>query len=199
MANSDDVLKARMGDREALERLLIRHRRHLVQVARGQLGDGLRARMNLSDVIQSTFVDVVRSVRGFQGENEPTFVRWLETLLQRTIQDRGRFFGALKRAEGAPLGSGSSEPDEASLGRAAPSPGSVLAYREDVELVDRALVRLSEEFQRIIRLHVIEGCSHRQVAQEMGRSESGCRVLLTRARVALALECERLRLARASR
>jgi DNA-directed RNA polymerase specialized sigma24 family protein len=39
---------------------------------------------------------------------------------------------------------------------------------------------------------VFEGLTHREVAERLGRSEGACRMLLLRARAALALELERL-------
>lgn len=184
----DDLGRARSGDREALERLLGRSRGRLEALAERKLGNTLRARVRISDVVQSATYDILKALPRFDGRTEDEFVAWSATIVHNKIRRLGRFFGALKRrADGEPESDPAFGPDPA-----AGTPSSSLAWAEDLELAIRALEGLDDEHQKVILLFGVEGRSHRDVAEELGRSEGATRMLLSRARAALLLRMERL-------
>jgi len=182
---------ARGGDRRALDRLLETVHGRLRRLAEGRLGPGLRAKMRTSDVLQSTYLDVVKSVERFEGEDEEAFVGWVARIMENNIRDKGKYFQARKRRdpEGATLPL--NEAEDVKTPGATPSVEVVRA--EDLVLVSRALEGLGEDYRQVIILRLIEGRSHKEVGELLGRTEAATRMLLSRARAALALALDRLR------
>ncbi len=179
-----DLRRAREGDRRALDRLLESMQDRLRRIAEGRLGPGLRAKVRTSDVLQSTYLDVVKSLENFEGEDEAAFVAWVARIMENNIRDKGKYFQARKRQE---PGGGTVPLDAAGDARADGSTPSVDAVRaEDLVLVSRALEELAEDHRRVIVLRMIEGRSHQEIGEQLNRSESATRMLLSRARAALA-------------
>ncbi len=188
---TEDLRLARAGDRGALDRLLEAVQDRVRGIAEGRLGPGLRARIRTSDVLQSTYLDVVKGVATFEGEDESEFVAWVARIMENNIRDKGKFFQARKRRDpaGGPL------PIDEAAGAEfdGPTPSVDAVRAEDLVLVSRALEELAEDHRRVIVMRMIEGRSHQEIAEEMNRSESAARMLLSRARAALALKLEGLR------
>ncbi|MEE2711280.1 MAG: sigma-70 family RNA polymerase sigma factor [Planctomycetota bacterium] len=182
---------ARGGDRRALDRLLETVHGRLRRLAEGRLGPGLRAKLRTSDVLQSTYLDVVKSVERFEGEDEEAFVGWVARIMENNIRDKGKYFQARKRRdpEGATLPL--NEAEDVKTPGATPSVEVVRA--EDLVLVSRALEDLGEDYRQVIILRLVEGRSHKEVGELLGRTEAATRMLLSRARAALALALDRLR------
>ena len=194
MPNDDfqaDLRRARAGDRDALERLLARQHERLERMARRKLGTGLKARVRTSDILQSTFLDVIRSVPDFEGESEEAFGGWVARILENNIRDKGKYFAAQKRRE--PTTPLDVEDDAPGLPAPTPTPSACAAGAEDLLLVSRALEALPEDYRRIIILRQIDGRSHKEAAEILGRTEAATRMLLSRARASLAIEIDRLR------
>ena len=79
--------RAREGQHEALEELLTRNRSRFQRAAGARLGEGLRRRVRASDVLQSTYVDVLSSIQDFRGTSEEDFARWVVRILETNIRD----------------------------------------------------------------------------------------------------------------
>ncbi len=184
----EDLDRARAGDRAALDRLLAAIQGRLERIASGRLGPDLRSRVNPSDILQSAYLDVVRSLGQFEGTDEDAFVGWIARILDHNIADKGKYFEADRR-RGRPI----------ALERAAdahskePTPSRVAIRAEDLRTVSAAIQRLEEDYRRILLLRTVDGKSHREIAEAIGRSEAATRMLLSRARAALSIEIERLR------
>lgn len=183
--------RARSGDRDALNELLLRHRARLERTARSLLGEELRTRVRTSDILQSTFVEVLSSVREFRGTNEEAFANWVARILQNNVNDAAKFHAARKRARSRE----SSRQDLDTLGVSAsgPTPSSEAAFSDELYLVGRALQQLSEDYRRVILLRLRPGATHQEVARVLDRTPGATRVLLARARAALLIEIDRLR------
>jgi RNA polymerase sigma factor (sigma-70 family) len=67
-----------------------------------------------------------------------------------------------------------------------------MSRNEDRLAVRDAMCRLEADHARVIELSVFEELTHREIAAEMGRTEGACRMLLLRARTALAVALEGL-------
>ncbi|MAG56728.1 MAG: hypothetical protein CMJ83_10595 [Planctomycetes bacterium] len=187
----DDLAKARGGDRNALDRLLDHVQGRLKRLAEGRIGPGLRAKIRTSDVLQSTYLDVVKSVQRFDGDDEDAFVAWVARIMENNIRDKGKYFQARKRRE--PDGPTVSLNEADKVRTPGPTPSMEAVRAEDLVLVSRALDGLAEDYRQVILLRMVEGKSHKDVGDVLGRSEAATRMLLSRARAALALELERLR------
>ncbi len=183
--NAEDLFNARRGDRDALDRLLAKYQDQFRNMAHFELGPALRARVHTSDLLQSAFLDVVRSMETFEGETEEQFVRWFGRILDHNIRDRARYFDAQKRKGGDP-GTVSSIPDQG------PTPSAEIGLREDQAQIsneiEEALKALSEDQRRVLQLRFKDGLTHKEIADELGRTPEAVRVLVWRARSALALQ-----------
>lgn len=182
-----DIFLARRGDRDALDRLLGRHQDRLTRFVRMRVGRGLRGRVRTSDLLQSSLYEVVASIDDFRGETENEFLAWAGRIVDNTVRDKARFFEAAKRAGEVPITSGSI------LTGDAPSPSSWAAMREEADIVGQALDALSDDHREVLLMKFSEKLNHREIAEVLDRSEEATRILLWRARAALALELERRR------
>ena len=186
---SDELLDlAIQGDRVALSDLLTRCHDRIRKFARTRLGQDLRTYLSTSDILQSTYLDVVKGVVKFDGNSEEDFARWVCQIMENNLKDRGRYFGAKKRQM----------PDaprlDAELAQTSKKgPASAALVAEELALVFEALGNLSEDQRRIYVLHVFEGRSHAECAEIMNKTEVAARSLLARGRAALALRLDELR------
>lgn len=180
MTEANDLRRAKAGDREALGRLLDRHEPEL----RRRLEPKVRVlsrKLGVSDVIQSSFLQVIRHFSSFRGESETEFAAWLWRVLENRLKYRQRFYGAEKREGDVP------RPPPPNL----PSPSSGLSRGEDLRILAESLDALPEDQREVLLLKVADGLSHDAIAERLSRSPGATRMLLSRARAALALEIER--------
>ncbi len=183
-----DFASARRGDRTALERIIVRTADRLSSLIEARLGSSLRARVRTSDVLQSSYLQILRDVRAFEGEDEDAFVRWAGSIIENNIRMKARYFSAAKReGEHERL-----EPDESGRAAGGNTPSVAATHVEAVMIVGRALERIPEEYQQVILLRTFEKLDHAEIAKRMNRSPGAVRMLLSRARAALCLAVERL-------
>src|SRR3954451_21674267 len=96
----DLLSKARAGEGEALGELCALYRNYLRMVVRTGLAPRLRERVELSDVVQESLVEVVRQFPQFTGQNEAALVGWVRRLVIQNLADLGRNHSRAKRAAG---------------------------------------------------------------------------------------------------
>ena len=180
--------RARAGDHGALEELLDSVQDRLEAVARAGLGARLREKVHASDILQSTYVQVLKSIPGFRGASEEEFAEWVVRILQRTIRNRARYFRAGRRDQGR---EGARDAD--TVPDQAPDPSGMASLSEELILIGRAMSTLSKDYRRILTLHLDPHQTHQRTAEIMGRSEGASRVLLARARAALLIAMDRER------
>src|SRR5947209_3456343 len=94
------IARARAGQADALGELCALYRNYLRMVVRAGLGPRLRERVELSDVVQETLVEVVRQFPRFAGQDEAALVGWLRRLVGQRLADLGRYHNRAKRAGG---------------------------------------------------------------------------------------------------
>lgn len=188
---NDDLARARTGDRDAMRRLIDRNQKRLRSLLELRLTPDLRARTHLSDILQSTFLQVLRSVDRFRGDDEEQFSAWLVRILENRVRDKRRYFQAEKRR-----GSGGIEEDQVdpeSLRGGAHAPNAPLDFAEEFRAVHLALDALKAEHRQILVLRLVENQSHEAIAARLGKSEDACRQAFARARAAFLTEVERHR------
>lgn len=177
------IERAKAGDRASLDRALRRVEDRVRRAASQRLRNPLRTQIGTSDVLQSTYIDVVRSIDSFRGEDEHTFANWLTSIIEHNLRDKAR---ASNRAKRKRPPSGGIEPDD--LPAPNPSPSVEAIRLERLDAVGRALDRLDPDYRDVIVLRMIEELSYAEIGERMGRSEGALRMLYARARAALALE-----------
>lgn len=185
-----DLASARDGDRHALERILSRLQDDLLHAADRSLGVRLRAKTRASDVLQDALAEVVRRIAEFGGDDEQTFVAWVRAIIHNAARQQHRRLRAQRRR------SPSDTSELAALARTllqrSRSPASELEQGEAVDLVMRAVESLREDHRLVIEQVVLRRRPLADVARDLGRSEPATRMLLSRARAALALALDHL-------
>ncbi len=187
---SQEVKSARAGDRVALQHLLERNHGRFRALTRNLMGTRLRARVRVSDVLQSAYVEVIRGISGFREDSEDAFRAWMGRVLENGVRRKSRFFAAKKRAEPSDLDAVGCD-GEAALGPAA-TPSNAAMQRENIALLRRALDQLRDDHRQVILMRVVEGKSHEEIARALGRPPHATRVLLSRARAQLSLALDRI-------
>jgi RNA polymerase sigma-70 factor, ECF subfamily len=181
---------ARAGDEEALAAVLARTEQRLRRVVDHRLGIGLRSSLRRSDILQNSYLALLSALPRFTGTTEDDFVTWVARIIENDIRRQHRWLRADKRRP--PSRTSQRNLLAAVLMPPSLTPSAELAASEEGGRLRQALANLEPDHVRIIELTVFEELSHRDVADRMGRSEGACRMLLMRARTALAFELERL-------
>jgi len=158
------VARARAGDLEALEALYRAFETPVYNLARRML----RHPEEAEDVLQETFLEVVKSIRSYRGEG-PLWA-WIRKIaaskaLMRIRREQVRTAELLdeETAPGSPV-------------------HKSLPARIDLE---RALDQLSETSRSVVWLHDVEGYTHEEIAELMGKTVSFSKSQLARAHARL--------------
>jgi RNA polymerase sigma factor (sigma-70 family) len=163
IANSDAVLaRARTGDSQAMEALFRAYESPVYNLARRIC----RTAEDAEDVLQETFFELCRSINQFRGEG--SLWGWIRTIasskaLMRLRRNKYRDADELE--------------DEISPTR-----------KEDTHLrmdLESALERLPETSRAVVWLHDVEGYTHEEIAEMMGKTVSFSKSQLARAHVRL--------------
>lgn len=189
MTTDPDILlrEARAGDAATLGLLLELYRRHLVLLARVQIGQRLQGKADPSDIVQEAFLDACRNFPRFAGSSEAQFVRWLRQILAAKLADlirrylgtRGRDVRLEQEVEHS--FEQSSAALDSAFATAASSPSQQVARREQAVLVADALERLPPDYRSVLLLRHLEGLSFPQIATRMERSLDSVEKLWMRA------------------
>ncbi|MEP7327155.1 MAG: sigma-70 family RNA polymerase sigma factor [Gemmatimonadota bacterium] len=163
IANADAVLaRARTGDPQAMEALYRAFEMPVYNLARRIC----RTAEDAEDVLQETFFELCRSLGQFRGEG--SLWGWIRTIasskaLMRLRRNKYRDTDELE--------------DEISPSR-----------KEDAHLrmdLEAALDRLPETSRAVVWLHDVEGYTHEEIAEMMGKTVSFSKSQLARAHVRL--------------
>jgi RNA polymerase sigma-70 factor (ECF subfamily) len=170
---ADLLTRARAGDRLALEGLLKRHRSSIERVCRRLCSDSSQ----LDDVLQETYVAIVRSIGSFRGDS--TFLTWVYTLA-RTHRGRALRSAARERNRRERLQAWSAGPSD--------EPRDLeqqLSTREVGAAFEQALEPLSPIDRAIVVMRDVEGHTAAEIAEATGLTVSAVKTRLHRARVTL--------------
>jgi RNA polymerase sigma factor (sigma-70 family) len=157
------IARAQSGDLEALEALYRAFETPVYNLARRMV----RTPEDAEDVLQETFLEVVRSIRAYRGEGH------LWGWIRRIAASK-----ALMRIRRREVRAEEAFDEEVAAGTA-PVP---MAARLDLE---RAFERLSETSRAVVWLHDVEGYTHEEIAEMMGKTVSFSKSQLARAHARL--------------
>ncbi len=191
MARSDEelALSASRGDMGALDQLLESNLPKLRAFVRLQMGSALRAREESLDVVQSICREVLEHQERFKSGGPEGFRRWLFTTAIRLIRNKAKFWQRDRRAarHEARIPEHDSGIDPvADCYRTFLTPSRDAGAREEVARFEAAFDALPEDYREVIALTRIVGLPHKEVAEQMDRSELATRALLHRALASLA-------------
>jgi RNA polymerase sigma-70 factor (ECF subfamily) len=162
--------RARQGDREAFGQLASLASEALLDRIRLQVGQRLRGKIDLEDVVQEVLLRAFESIERFQGQDEGSFRRWLEGIARNVIRNLARRKGWKKELELT---------RDLSAGNVSPSRRQ--RQQERFERLSEAVEGLSPDYRTVIKLARIEGLKISEIATRMNRSPSAVKNLLLRA------------------
>ncbi len=157
------IARARSGDLEALEALYRAFETPVYNLALRIL----RSPEDAEDVLQETFLEVVKSIKQYRGEGH--LWGWVRQIAASKALMRIRRNQVRETEE-------FHEESVAGVG-----PGAVPA-RVDLE---RAFERLTETSRAVVWLHDVEGYTHEEIAEQMGKTVSFSKSQLARAHARL--------------
>ena len=155
------VARAQAGDEAALEALFRAFETPVYSLVRRML----RRPEDAEDVLQETFLEVVRNIKQYRGEGH--LWGWIRRIastkaLMRIRRDQVRATESLDDEPG--------------------KPGMHVGANIDLE---RAFEHLSETSRAVVWLHDVEGYTHEEIAEQMGKSVSFSKSQLARAHARL--------------
>jgi len=160
------IERAKGGDLDALERVYRAYEGLVYSLARRIC----RTEEDAEDVLQETFLEVCRSIRGFRGAGPGSLTAWVKRIAASKALMRIRR-QKYRDADELP------EDGPAAAGRA-PDVGLQL----DLEA---ALARLPETSKAVVWMHDVEGYTHEDIAEMMGKTVSFSKSQLARAHARL--------------
>jgi RNA polymerase sigma-70 factor (ECF subfamily) len=164
---------------------LERYREYLRTLARLQIGDRLRGKLDPSGVVQQTLLEAHQARESLRGLSEPQLPAWLRRALANNLADEVRRLGALVRdvARERTLARAVDESAarlEVLLAADQTSPSQRAAQQEDLLRLAEALARLPEDQRAAVELHHLEGRTLVQAAAALGRTPGAVASLVFR-------------------
>ncbi len=171
------LARARRGDLDALEGLY-----HLFSGPVFTLARRLsRSREEAEEILQETFLEMIRSIRSFRGDG--AFGAWLRTI---TISKALTTLRRIRRDATEMMVAGGLGAEPIDVAGSTEIEGGW--RRVDLE---RALERLPDAARVVVWLHDVEGLTHVEIADVFGRSVSFSKSQLSRAHARLRRELGR--------
>ncbi len=181
------LTQARSGDDGAKEALFTRCRSYVNIVARTQVEGWMRAKVDASDLVQQTMLEVHRGFQDFRGESEGEWLAWLRRILTNNTTDFVRRYRQTAKRQASrevPLEAMNRQAGEEF--RLDPqgecdTPSEIVMRRETEIEVAHAISQLAEDHQEVIILRNLQRLPFDEVAARMGRSRPAAQMLWTRA------------------
>lgn len=158
-----------------MESAVIALRPWLLAVAREMLGPELQSKFGASDIVQQTYVEAIRDLPKYRGNQIAQLRKWLLSLLQNNFRD------AIKAFRGSQMRDVSLE---SALGN-----NGVIDYRGKTESRDHgelaaqvleAIGKLPNAQQRMLHWRFSEQLSYAEIALRVDRSEDAVRMMINR-------------------
>lgn len=174
------IAAARRGQSDALGGIFEIMRARLMQTARQELPEGLRAKVAPSDIVQETACDAHRDFARFTGTTADECFAWLRAILRNNVLDAvRRFEQAQKRDTGREISmdSGPGRTIGQSLQLPGQPPDGSAIRREDATVIRRLLTRLPRDYAAVIEMRYWQGLSFPEIASRLARSPEAVRKL----------------------
>jgi RNA polymerase sigma-70 factor (ECF subfamily) len=164
---------------------LEKFRHYLLLLARVQLGEQFRGKLDASDVVQQTLLEAHRQQALFRGQSDAERAQWLRRILAGTLADAIRALGRAKRdiARERSLEAAlehSSARIEAWLAAEQSSPSQRAERNEQAVRLAEALASLAEAQREALVLRHCQGWSLDDISRHLGRTPAAVAGLLKR-------------------
>jgi RNA polymerase sigma-70 factor (ECF subfamily) len=168
--DADCAFRAREGDRAAMEILVTRHRDAVARL----LWRFVRSRADLDDLVQETFLRMVRGLPGWRAQQP--FAHWLLRIATNTGRDYFRRQAVRQRWMVEPSADSDTPAPEAV------DPAGDPAARAAANEVKATLAQLSPDERTLLTLHHLEGWGLAQIAAQFGWTLTATKLRAWRAR-----------------
>ena len=176
------LLRARSGDRQALDRLFGLCRSYLLLVAEAQVHSWAGAKFSASDLVQQTLMDAYRGFAEFRGGTTGEWLGWLKQIASHNACDLARHYaGTQKRLVKKEVPLEADGPPVRGPGDSPNSPSSFAVLQEQQLLLADAVAQLSPDHREVIVLRNLQGLSFADIAERIGRSRPAVQMLWMRA------------------
>lgn len=174
------LARAQHGDREALSALFAVYRSRLRRMVQVRLDYRLRSRVDASDVLQDTFIDVSLAADRYFREQRIPFFLWLRLMTGRRLMNIHRHhLGARKRDVTREVSIyETSIPNVSSVSMADHLTGKATSvshavFRAEIQTrIQQALNSMSAVDREILSLRHLEELSNQEIAQELNISQT---------------------------
>ncbi len=182
--DNTDISAFLSGDREAFDRLVLRHKDRIFNLCYRLVGEYSDA----EECAQETFVKVFRSLRTFRLES--SFSTWVYAIAVNTCKNwrnssESRFWKRVLRFGWRSPDREDPEDFEIEIEDPAPSPPALIAEKERNTMVQAAIDSLPLHYRTVIVLRHIEELSYEEIAQITGHNLGTLKSKLARARMEL--------------
>jgi RNA polymerase sigma-70 factor (ECF subfamily) len=162
-----------------------RFRSYLRLLARMQLDQQLRSKLDPSDIVQQTLLQAHRAMAEFRGKSDAEMAAWLRQILARNLSHAVRDFGRDKRNVNRERSlqaavDASSARLEAWLAAEQSSPSQQAQHNEQVLALCHALEQLPDGQREAVQLHYWQGCTLNEIAERLNRTPAAAAGLLKR-------------------
>jgi RNA polymerase sigma-70 factor (ECF subfamily) len=186
MANDKDdsaelLQRAGAGDQRALGELFDRHRARLRRMVQIRLAQRLQGRIDPSDVLQETYLEVSRSLANYLRDPVLPFFLWLRFLTGKKLQELHRHHLGTRMRDahreislhGGACPPASSQSLAASLLGKLTTPSQAAVRAELRRRVQEALSNMSLLDREVLALRHFEQLSNAETARVLGITEAG--------------------------
>jgi RNA polymerase sigma-70 factor, ECF subfamily len=154
------VERLKKGDAKALDELFRRHRDAAYGVAYRLVG----SREDALDVVQESFIHVMRGIQTFRGQS--AFRTWLLRIVTHASLDYRRW-RSLRKTESLDAETAAEPPADRPSQR---TPLEEAADRDLRQAIDAAFANISEKNRAALVLYAIEGMSYKEIGEVLGIS-----------------------------
>jgi RNA polymerase sigma-70 factor (ECF subfamily) len=164
---------------------LERYQEYLRLLARLQLPQRLRSKVDPSDMVQQTLLKAYQKLGQFRGKSDEELAAWLRTILANVLKDAVSSFATGRRNVAQERSvewavAQSSARLEAWLAADQSSPSESVVRHERLLQISEAFARLQEDQRTAVELKHLQGYSVEAIGRQMGRSKSAVGGLLRR-------------------
>lgn len=128
-----------------------------------------KSEADAKDTLQDTFVVVYRKIQSFEGHHEAAFYGWLKRIvINISLSKNQRKYRHLESSlDAMTVDSGF---DEDTI--------SKMTHQEIMDII----FNLPDDYRQVFALHVIEGYSHKEIAEKLNMTETNSRTHLYRSK-----------------
>lgn len=175
----DLVVSACQGNAQAMAELFDHFRPRLRRMVEVRIDPRLNGRVDASDVLQETCLDVIQGAKDYAKHEDFPFFLWLRLMTGRRLMNTHRkHLGAQKRNAAREVNRVRNAPDATSMSIAdflvgnITSASQVVQREESRQKLVAALDEMDPVDREVLTLRHLEELSNNEVAQELGLSKA---------------------------